>query len=287
MVKKILILLVLLLGTLGCLSEKTEEGVAKELKNGSVRLKRTVSNNVELVKGELIVTNEPWGEHNWNSTHVTMDVYIKVNNLAYNKEVSVFYGSGANWKTSDASYYKTLDNGDEIWKSSCEVWTDYVTPGHVNPLSYSTNFAIKYKVNGTEYWDNNNGANYYMAIGMGNGPSIVTNKEILLEKSSLVPTGSLYTFEITFFKVDLIVKNISYDKDIKVIYTTNNWESQGAVIGIYSGDLENGYEKWKASGGMWDGAHELEYYISYEVNGVTYYDNNFGENYSVKLEEEK
>ena len=283
MVKKILVLLVLLLGMVGCLSEKSTDGIGAEIKSGSVKIKKSVSNNVELVKGELVVTNEPWGEYGWNSVHVTMNVYVLVNNLNYDKEVSVFYGTGNNWDTLEASYDKTLSNGDEIWKASCEVWSDYVTPGHVSPLSYNTNFAIKYQVNGDEYWDNNNGSNYYMAVGMGQGPAIVTNKEVLLEKSSLVPTESSYSFEITYFTADVMVKNISYNKDVKVVYTTDNWETQATMVAIYSNSLENNYEKWSVSGGIWDGSHEVEYYISYEVNGVTYYDNNFEKNYLVEL----
>jgi hypothetical protein len=80
-----------------------------------------------------------------------MDGYIAIQNLAYNKNVTVHYSlDNSNvWNDVSASYYKTNTDGYEVWHFKTPI------------ASYgSIKFAIKYEVNGQTYWDNNNGNDY-------------------------------------------------------------------------------------------------------------------------------
>lgn len=83
---------------------------------------------------------------------------IRVKNLAYAKEVTVRY---------------TLDD----WDTFRDVWADYMSScldGKSDKFSFRItvpidfevnrfmNFAVRYRVLGQEFWDNNNGENYHV-----------------------------------------------------------------------------------------------------------------------------
>ena len=76
------------------------------------------------------------------------------------------------------------------------------------------------------------------------------------------------------------LKNYGYEKNVKVIYTLDNWNTQGSYELEYDKTLENGNEIWDGEVPSEIKGKTIEYYISYTVNGQTYYDSNFGENYS-------
>ena len=71
---------------------------------------------------------------------------IIVQNRAFNKQVSILAQVGAVWKTTPQASTHALPGNLELW---------------IAPASNSEGqFVAKYKVNGTTYWDNNNGINY-------------------------------------------------------------------------------------------------------------------------------
>lgn len=77
---------------------------------------------------------------------------ILVKNLAYDKLVEVVYSTD-NWQTSNAvqaSYFSSNSQVDGV-----EIWNAKV------PRAYGpTQYYIRYTVNGTTYYDNNQGQNY-------------------------------------------------------------------------------------------------------------------------------
>lgn len=86
---------------------------------------------------------------------------VQVLNLAYEKEVTVIY-SFTDWKSraeSKASWISTVhrdgsDPGSDVFRFHLPVPPFIMTPGAV------LQFAIRFRVTGSEYWDNNAGCNY-------------------------------------------------------------------------------------------------------------------------------
>lgn len=87
----------------------------------------------------------------------------QVLNLDFEKEVTARY-SFTDWKNSTetqatwvSSLTKKLDDGGQL---SCDTFRFHLpVPPFLQPGAV-LEFAIRYKVGGREYWDNNNGENY-------------------------------------------------------------------------------------------------------------------------------
>ncbi|MCX7922197.1 MAG: CBM21 domain-containing protein [Clostridia bacterium] len=184
--------------------------------------------------------------------------YIAIKNLAYNKKVTVVYKYGSSeWQEVAATYFSTSGDGYEAWY--------FKTPG---VWASSCTFKIKYEVNGSIYWDDNGGIGYYMAW------YAPTN---LLQKSTVALRYSSKTQ--TALNGNIVLKNLAYNKQVKVRYTTDNWATYNDVNATYGTDLGNGLEDWNFSAPIPTGS-TVKYAISYTVNGITYWDNNFGANYA-------
>lgn len=183
-------------------------------------------------------------------------IYIQIDaSSAANKSALVHFSDRTGeWHDSKpATFFTKLDDNTEIWKASI---------AH----SYGIDeFVIKYVGDGQTYWDNNNGNNY-------------TKSNILGEanvKSVRLPYQSSEYYEIL-----ACVKNIAYNKVVKVRYTQDNWATYKDVDLIYdspSTTVDN-LEWWTVTLNL-DKDKMFEYCIYYQVNGQTYWDNNFGANY--------
>ena len=178
------------------------------------------------------------------------NIYIKVKNISYEKNVSVHYKSfnTNQWMDQSAEYVKDLGDGYEIWKASIS--------------NYATNvesFCIKYEANGNTYWDNNDGKNYGYVETLGVAPLHVMRGYYNSENN---------------IKVNL--KNYGYEKDVNVVYSYDNWATEESKDLEYKETTTNGEEVWASNIEKTD---SIQYYIKYTVDGQTYYDNNFGLNY--------
>lgn len=202
----------------------------------------------------LYYADESFNYHGYEET----TIYIKVKNLGYNKDVAVHYynSNSSTWTDQQATYVTTLSDGSEIWKADIGAW--------------GLEYAIKYTVNGATYWDNNNGSNYTIDDILGVNPV-----------KALRP----YYYETTnysAFPIRATVKNLAYTKLVNVRYTQDNWATSSTKALVYNSNYSNSTEE------LWDTTLSLDankingfqYYVYYQVNGQTYYDNNFGVNYN-------
>jgi hypothetical protein len=206
--------------------------------------------------------------------------YIKVKNVGYNKNVTVHYTSdnnGPGWYDVEAEYYQTIEDGYEIWKFSTPdfSWHRFNSP--------SITFAIRYEVNGQVYWDNNGGEDYSMYIDLGSryqdfllGPET----QVLTEDISIEPRDATFTT----IEWSGHVQNLGYEKEILVVFSTDNWATSMCIGAKYANDgtpIQPGIEKWTATSTIPVGMQGkyVQSYIAYTVNGQTYYDNNFTLNY--------
>jgi hypothetical protein len=193
-----------------------------------------------------------------------LDIYIKVKNIGFNKKVTVHYSApsqSTQWFDVSATYFKTLADGSEIWKAS------------VGLGMYNLFYAIKYEVNGSTYWDNNSGKNYadYQYVGVN---PIKNERPYSYEVSDL-----------SKYSINAIVKNIAYNKVIKVKYTQDNWVTSSEKSLNYSSSITGtDQETWKTTLNLdINKKANFKYFVYYQVNGQTYIDNNFGLNYNTSF----
>lgn len=208
----------------------------------------------------------------WQDTSYT----LLVKNLAYTKQVSIHLKQpDGSWTDLAASYVGPAGSGVELWRATKQYATYNVPPDALRDLE----FVAKYTVNGQTYWDNNGGANY--RLGQSDGP-LLNGVNVLVDSSFWRDTGDL--------DVSIDLKNLAYTKNVTVVYTTDNWATSheaaaSHVIGGYTlgyayiqSPNAKGVERWLARIPAISGT-QLRFYVRYQVNGQTYWDSNFGQDY--------
>lgn len=198
--------------------------------------------------------------------------YIRVKNIGQDKKVTIRYSyNNAEWFDCAASYYKPDGNNYEIWK--------FVTPG--KDFGYrgivAVQFSIKYEVNGQTYWDNNNGQKYCVAVGYVIGLTYDFGIGAIANVSAYTDSG----INNRYVAGRLQLKNLGQPKNVKVIYTTDNWATTREVNAEfeYTAYANSSVEEWYYS--YETNSKNIQYKLSYTVNGVTYIDDNFGDYYTV------
>lgn len=186
-------------------------------------------------------------------------VYVQINSNAAHKEVWLHYClNGSDWTDKQGGYVTTLPDGSEIWKVTVEG-------------AYGILYTIKFIGDGQVYWANNNGNNF-------------TGDDILGTANIKVGRISTYdTLDKTIINFSVTVKNLGFAKNVGIRYTDDNWASYKQV------KLEYDHSISGTNNEVWTGSTEIDankknafkFCGYYEVNGNTYWANNFGENYDI------
>lgn len=183
-------------------------------------------------------------------------VYIQIAaGSAGSKSVYVHYRVNSyDWTDVSAAFLTKLNPETEIWVASISG-------------SELTDYAIKYVGDGNVYWDNNNGKNYQFSQPLG-----VANIKAL-RYGSKTPS---------YYQIYAAVKNLAYNKVVKVRYTEDNWATYQEAELDYNHSISNSdTEIWCTTLTLDPTKTDQFYYcLSYEVNGQIYWDNNFGQNYN-------
>jgi hypothetical protein len=213
--------------------------------------------------------------------------YVEVENLAYVKQIVVHSTdySSPTWVTANAQYVASIGGNREIWtfKTAESVYLPYFGGGQAA-------FAIEYKVNGQTNWDNNGSANYVVSnggISTSGAPEVLAKSNVARNTASLLASPTDPTKRV--FSGDVVLKNLAYAKVVKVRYTTDNWvtyqdvgASYGSTVTTWNGG-STGLELWNFSAQVPASVAGVKFAITYAVNGQTYSDNNFLQNYTVSF----
>lgn len=182
-----------------------------------------------------------------------LSVYAQIKSLGDNEKVSIWALTGETnyWREIPGTKFTKLSDGTDLWK------IDVMSLG---PVKY----AIKYEVNGKTYWDNNNGNNYTQNNVLGTA-------NIKVNKLPYLINGA--------YPIVATVKNLGYEKVVKVRYTLDNWKTVKEANLSYKSSNSDNTEVWQTTieDVNMDG---FQYAVSYEVNGQVYWDNCFGQNYT-------
>jgi len=199
----------------------------------------------------------------------TFNGLVEVENVAPEKAVVIHYtGNFLNsWSTVDAEFVGPSRPGYEYWSFSTAV------------AGGMAEFAVEYQVQGTSVWDNNAQANYVIQAGepllLGADINVVltrnVNPIIFRFPSAVSYIGSVH------------VRDLAFEKDVRVRYTTNGWQTWQEAPATFGQTETNGLEKWNFSIDFPVSAQSVELAVGYTVDGQTYWDNNLGANYRFVL----
>ncbi len=243
--------------------------------------------NARLKQNENVRLYSTWGVTQGAYGYYTeiREFKVEVKNLAYHKEVDVLCElTDGTWKFFPLSFSNSTQEGTEIWSGTAKR----SNIPYLVESGFKGKYAVRYKVNGQEYWDNNNGQNYEITGVAGRYLSEGINVSVY--NSNLYQyTGS----QSASLFIDVDVKNLNYKKDVEVVYTTDGWKtSNKAKLNFQSyftvgpkqmliSPNRFGVEKWSVSINLPTSVQIVDYAIVYRVNGQEYWDNNFGKNYRV------
>jgi hypothetical protein len=210
------------------------------------------------------------------------NIVVRVKDLGYEKNLAVFgeLESGV-WDnlSSTARFMGPAGDGYELWNI-------YASRGsYRGDPKWGDEFVIRYDVAGATYWDNNSGNNHVADYHSGAQMTPAAGNIRLNFDNHYQYKNSVGG--------NLFVRNLAPQKTIKIVYTMDNWTNSSIAYASYKSEVYPSYgssipspnrygvESWTFSFALPEGIgpQDVEYAIAYEVNGVTYWDNNFGNNY--------
>lgn len=184
----------------------------------------------------------------------TQEIYVQTKDNTSNQQVIIHYNymDGKDWMDQEAECVTTLSDGSKIWMARI--------------ISYNLKYAIKYVADGEVFWDNNNG-NDYTREKIGTAPITVVSQ---------FPQGN-YSYNVS-----VLLQNYAYEKNVQLRYTEDNWNSYTDVPLHYDEANDSTTEWWSVDINLDSSkTSDFEYCVYYQVNGQTYWANNFGKNYDI------
>jgi hypothetical protein len=195
---------------------------------------------------------------------VAFDVVVQ--NIAFQKQVFVRMKDpcgGPSTIDVQGSFVQLGDSSgnNELWRVGIDLLSR-------TALTRSITFVVGYRVAGQTYWDTNDGRSYVLDLdGPVNGALLANGTHVLLQHVAGQFNGVIH------------LQNLSAKKTVNVVYTTDHWSTQHTVgANRVAAANPNGVEAWAFSADL-QNASSVEFAVSYQVNGQTFWDNNFTHNY--------
>jgi maltose 6'-phosphate phosphatase len=211
-----------------------------------------------------------------------LSFFVLVENLGFNKQVDIVWaGEDGVWHTLAARFYSKRGENQELWIAEIKF-----QESAKKPLPGTIQFSLRYRVNGKEFWDNNNGWNY--ASEADSGVKVIGNVPVLNVGFVDRLTDTQKSIPVT-----IAINQSLAAKKVVIHWTKDNWQhtfltpcflkkdhwqkSAGSAadnpnqfgIGIWAGRLKFG------------DAFRVQYCIACEVKEQTLWDNNGGHNYVI------
>lgn len=209
-----------------------------------------------------------------------IDLLILVQNISYHKDIEVRWAAeDRSWKRERAFHFFQLSPELELWRARIVA-----IASHGRSLPGSIRFALRYKVGGKEYWDNNHSSDYSIEADSG----VIVGGNI-----PLLNVGFCRRLERgqRLYPVSVAVHRSLRPKQMHVVWTTDNWKTYGRTPCLYymdhwlrsSGSRAPNPNKygWEIRSGQirMDDAYRLEYAVCCDTASGELWDNNFGRNY--------
>lgn len=281
--KKLVFILLLALSISSCSNDESViPNTSSTQKTSTKRL--SASENVKLLSAWTSYSQK------YGYASYTRRFKVEVKNLAYNKIVVISHKmSDGSWKDFPLKYISSTIDNTEIWGAELIVNNSFYV-GDLPSLLFADEFVARYEVNGQKFWDNNGSKNYKMTDLEGTFLRTDLNLTVDTTYSAIYDQ---YNGVTNIFNVNVDVRNISPTKLVNVVYTTDNWNTTktaalsfkqyitvGAQQTLTSPNV-HGMERWGVNIDVPVSVTNIQFAVVYKVNGVEYWDNNFGKNYTV------
>jgi hypothetical protein len=201
------------------------------------------------------------------------------------------------WVDIPAFFQKALETGWERWYVDISD-ANYPLPPGDSTESYTNTwvnladeFVVKYVLHNHDrrlvFWDNNHGQNYRLADGPILGQDVQLHlAQARYDAVDQVVRGQVY------------VRNIDYQKTVRVVYTTDDWQTEKVSLAAYQEyqcfaksciqyPNEQGFELWTFEIPI-DNPEDVStvtFAIGYQVRGLEFWDHNEGVNYRVAVKQ--
>jgi len=209
-------------------------------------------------------------------------VSMLVENVAYAKGVDVKWaGEDGVWHTLHARFYSNVDGEKEYWvaQKSFTLLASKSLPGNIR-------LALRYRVNGKEYWDNNHGHNY--SIQADSGVRIAPDIPVLnVRFDNPVADGQ------TIIPIVVAAQRQLDVEWVNVIWTSDNWRTShnahchmrrnywdAASRSNARNHNQYGVQIWSTQLDV-DHSRRVQYRITSNTKKGVFWDDNFGRCYSV------
>ena len=211
--------------------------------------------------------------------------FMMVENLGHDKNCDVLWaGEDDQWHTLPATWHSNLDHDKEFWRAQITVYstTEKSLPGNIK-------FALRYQIQGREYWDNKHGLNY--SSQADSGIRVVSTQPVLnIGFENSLKEGQKYV------PITVSVNQSVHAKSVVIHWTTDNWKHTHLTPCQFKRNYwdqksrsnarnpnQYGSQIWKGLLKIND-AYRLQYTISCEGADQVLWDNNYGKNYSLSHE---
>jgi len=193
-------------------------------------------------------------------------VRVRVANLGYQKDVQLRWRAYDGWSESPLEWKATYGDHDVF----------------ASQIPSTAEFAVRYRVNDDEYWDNNGGGNYRLdspGNSLVGGGVVLRRAELkaLAGASELVVTGQIYVNDLTYQK----------QVGIKLSLAPGSWTDIPAhYVGLTSEETYfniGNAQVWEFSSPPVSPAQNIRLAAYYHLptQGRTLWDNNFGNDYEL------
>jgi hypothetical protein len=204
-------------------------------------------------------------------------ISAKAKNIAFTKEVALLYQQA---------------NG--TWTEKLLAWNqnfgDYDLFSLGDNTFETTTFVLRYSAAGQIFWDNNNGANYQVNSGFPNtvGGNVILNIATARRGSE---AGGGFVFTTSWVEGEIYVKNLSFNKQVAIRLSANNWAtfrdtsaSFSGVVAVATGLSQVEVWKFKTPEFNLDESTPFFHFALFYHNldtGELFWDNNFGQDYTL------
>jgi maltose 6'-phosphate phosphatase len=236
-------------------------------------------NKIQLLYVENIISRKK------GARQQQLSFFMRVENLGHDKQCDVLWaGEDDEWHALPADYHGQLDRDREYWRArlTIDASADKSLPGNIQ-------FALRYRTEGGEYWDNRQGLNY--AGEADSGINVTAGQPVQnIDFENALKVGQKY-----------VPVTVSVDKSIPaetvtLHWTTDNWRHTHQTPCQFKRNYwdektrSNARNPNQYGSSIWGGllkiddAYRLQYTICCEGGGQTAWDNNQGKNYSLSHE---
>ena len=223
----------------------------------------------------LYVANQITGKA--ASSRQSLRFLLQVENLDFHKQVEVLWaGEDGFWQSLPATFCGKLNHNQECWRAALSL-----PPQARTDLPGDIRFAVRLRCAGQEYWDNNEGADYFS--GAGSGDRLHTNIPLL----QIEPTRQLGDTQRSLPIKLAVDAALNIDK-VTIHWTTDNWQHSHKTVCRRQAQKKQAPSAGYAglhSAQVWTGrlnigeAFRVEYSIGCEGKDHTLWDNNHGRNF--------